>query len=186
MPHANSKTLYLTFDDGPEPEATLQVLDILDKYQIPATFFCVGERVENHAGIYKRILEKGHKTGNHTYNHLNGWKTKSSAYKASVEACAQVVESSLFRPPYGRITHRQAHALHPHYKIIMWSLLTYDFSPSLNRDTCLKRAVKKTGPGEIIVFHDNLKALPTMSYVLPRYIESCLERGYGFGGLYVS
>ncbi|OPZ98361.1 MAG: Peptidoglycan-N-acetylglucosamine deacetylase [Bacteroidetes bacterium ADurb.Bin408] len=179
MPDGN-KDLYLTFDDGPVTGITDKVLHILDDFNIKATFFCVGENVEREPELYKTLIDKGHTTGNHTYNHLNGWKTDAKAYCDNVEKCRSVVNSEIFRPPYGRITYKQADALKNKYKIVMWTMLTYDFNESLSPAKCLENAIKHTRNGAIVVFHDNAKAESKIDYTLPKYIEHCLSKGFSF------
>lgn len=177
---AENKDLYLTFDDGPVAGITDKILNILDVFNVKATFFCVGENVEREPVLYRKLIEKGHMTGNHTYNHLNGWKTDGETYLSNVAKCRSVVDSDIFRPPYGRITYKQAGALKKNYKIIMWSLLTYDFDKRISPAECLDKAIKNTRNGAIVVFHDNIKAFSNMSYALPLYIESSLNKGFTF------
>lgn len=177
---AENKNLYLTFDDGPVVGITDKILKILDDFKVKATFFCVGENVAREPDLYRELINKGHTTGNHTYNHLNGWKTDSETYLGNVAKCASVVNSDIFRPPYGRITYKQAGVLKKHYKIIMWTLLTYDFDKRISPAKCLEKALKHTRNGAIVVFHDNIKAFSNMSYALPQYIENSLNKGYTF------
>jgi len=177
---AQNKDIYLTFDDGPVAGITDKVLRILDDFNIKATFFCVGENVEREPALYKELIEKGHVTGNHTYNHLNGWETDSETYLSNVARCRTVVNSDIFRPPYGRITYKQAGALKKKYKIVMWTLLTYDFDQRLSPAECLKKAIKYTRNGAIVVFHDNLKTVSKIDYTLPKYIENSLNQDYTF------
>lgn len=176
----SEKNIYLTFDDGPHPEITPQALQILDQFQAKATFFCVGENVQKFESTYKQILDEGHKTGNHSFNHLNGWKTKADEYYRNIEKCAEMVDSHLFRPPYGRIKPTQAVYLKMHYRIIMWSVLTEDYNKDLTPEKCLKKSIKKTQPGSIIVFHDSEKAQKNMLYTLPRFLEHFTQLGYQF------
>jgi peptidoglycan/xylan/chitin deacetylase (PgdA/CDA1 family) len=178
----NKKVLYLTFDDGPHPSITPFVLDELKKHHAKATFFCIGKNVANHPAVYKRILEEGHSIGNHTYNHLNGWKTADDAYFKNIAEAAKLIDSPLFRPPYGRITHFQAEQLIEkwQYKIIMWSILSGDFDIKIAPEQCLKNVLKHKKPGSIIVFHDSEKAYNAMSYALPKLLEQLSEEGYVF------
>lgn len=174
------KVMFLTFDDGPHPEITPRVLRILDDYRAKATFFCVGENVVKYPGTYQAILKKGHKTGNHGYNHLNGWRTTNHNYLDNVDQCAGLVDSHLFRPPYGRITYLQIGYLKINYRIVMWSVLTYDFHPKTTPEQCYEYAVKYSKPGSIIVFHDSEKAAGNMLYALPRFLEYFSNLGFGF------
>ncbi len=177
---ASNKEIYLTFDDGPVPEATLLVLEILKRYHVKATFFCVGENAEKYPDILKLLLKEGHAVGNHTFHHVKAWKTDYHSYLSEVEQCSRLVKSNLFRPPHGQINRKLARTLSKDYKLIMWSALTGDYDKSLSGDQCLNNAVKNTRPGSIIVFHDSIKARERMEYALPLYIEYCLGQGYTF------
>lgn len=176
----DEKSVYLTFDDGPVPGITPEVLKILEEYGIKATFFMVGHNIEKHPRIFDMVVNDGHQVANHTYHHLNGWKTPKQEYVEDIRRCRVLVASKLFRPPYGRITHAQARWLKDDYKIIMWSVLSKDYDPRITKEKCLNRTIKKTRPGSIVVFHDNLKARENILYSLPRYIESMLQKDYRF------
>ena len=169
--------LYLSFDDGPDPDTTPIILDILDRYKVKATFFCVGENVERYPEIFAGIKGKGHAVGNHTYNHLKGWETSTKTYLENVEKCSRVVESKLFRPPYGKMKHSQRRVLKDNYKIIMWSVLSRDYDARVRKETCLKKSLKYTKPGAIIVFHDHKKSIEKVKWVLPKYLKQTLEKG---------
>jgi peptidoglycan/xylan/chitin deacetylase (PgdA/CDA1 family) len=175
--------VFLTFDDGPVPEVTPLVLSILKRYNVKATFFCVGENVQKHPEVFGLIVKDGHAIGNHTFHHVKAWKTDYNSYLSEVEQCNQLVNSSLFRPPHGQINRKIARQLGKAYRIIMWSALTGDYDKKLSRDRCLKNAIKNTRPGSIVVFHDSLKARERMEYALPLYIEYCLKEGYSFNVL---
>lgn len=174
------KVLYLTFDDGPVPDATPAVLEILDRYGVPATFFMVGDNVRKHPEVYAEVIRRGHAAGNHTFHHLHGWRTPPGAYAEDVFRCRERVPSALFRPPYGKFTPAQYFLLRRDFRFILWSVLTYDFDASLPQEKCLAMAVENTRPGGIIVFHDHPKAARNALFVLPRYIEHFLSRGYRF------
>ena len=174
----DKKQVYLTFDDGPIPELTEEILDILSKYDSKATFFCVGENVARNRETYSKILEQGHATGNHTHRHLKGWGTNFADYIEDVAAAARLIDSSLFRPPYGLISYRQAKALSKHYQVVMWSVLTKDYDSSVSKEECLAAAIQGTRPGAIIVFHDNIKAREKVLYALPGYLEHLGKEGY--------
>lgn len=179
------KNLYLTFDDGPHPVATPFVLDALKKYDARATFFCLGKNVKDQPGIYRRILDEGHSVGNHTQQHLNGWKTSDDIYLNDVAEAARYIDSDKFRPPYGRIRRFQAmnlsHAMKvDHPRIIMWSVLSGDFDTSITKEKCLQNVVLNTSAGSIIVFHDSEKAFPLLEYALPRTLEFFTGKGYRF------
>ncbi len=175
-------TIYLTFDDGPIPDVTEFVLEQLDKFAAQATFFCIGDNVQKHRDILYKVLECGHMVGNHTFNHLNGWKTNDAVYLENIQKCQTLlgVDTSLFRPPYGRIKKTQVAEVMEHYSIVMWDVLTGDFDRSLPADVCLRKTIQYTRPGSIVVFHDSLKAWPTMRYVLPRTLAYFAARGYSF------
>ncbi|MFL5765075.1 MAG: polysaccharide deacetylase family protein [Bacteroidia bacterium] len=178
---AGEKKIYLTFDDGPVPEITPGVLDVLKAENVKATFFCVGENVEKHTEIYHRLISEGHAVGNHTYNHLNGWKTHGHQYVRNVLKCAGLVDSKLFRPPYGRAKKSQMAVLSSQYKIVMWDVLTYDYDKNTTPEQCLKNANEHVRNGSVIVFHDSLKARRNMEYALPRFISFAREKGFEFG-----
>jgi len=177
---AGNQTLYLTFDDGPHPEITPKVLDLLDQYQAKATFFCVGENVEQFPQTYAEILNKGHRTGNHTMNHLNGWKTNLNLYYENVNECRKLVDSDLLRPPYGRITPAQIQALKKEYKIVMWSVLSYDFDTETTPEQCLNYVIEHAEDGAIIVFHDSEKSARNMLAALPEVLSYYHSKGYQF------
>ncbi|WP_282133930.1 polysaccharide deacetylase family protein [Seonamhaeicola maritimus] len=183
------KSIYLTFDDGPTPEITQWVLNLLKKYNAKATFFCIGENIEKHPDIFQNIIENGHSIGNHTQNHIKGWKTKSRDYLKNIADCESEFKThitnpkssfiKLFRPPYGQITPKQGKKLIAKgYKIIMWDVLSFDWDKSVNNETCLKNVISKAKEGSIIVFHDSIKASKNMQYALPKVLEYFTEKGY--------
>lgn len=172
MPSAD--TVYLTFDDGPHPEITPYVLDLLQQYQAKASFFCVGNRLRSYPEIAKRILEEGHFLGSHTDNHVDGWKTDTEAYIKEVEAAASLTGNFVFRPPYGHIRRAQARKLmakHRGMRIVMWDILTGDFDKTLSPEKCLQQTLAKVRPGSIVVLHDSEKALDRLQYVLPALLK---------------
>ena len=181
--HGEEKALYLTFDDGPHPVITPKVLNLLDQYGAKATFFCVGDNVRKYPEIYREILQRGHATGNHTYNHLNGWKTETETYVANVKKAAGLIHSNLMRPPYGKIKRSQIKQLKQDYKLVMWSVLTYDFSSKITPAQCYRNALKGLKNGSILVFHDSDKAAKNMLYALPKFLEKGSEEGLGFSNL---
>ncbi len=183
MENRGHKNLYLTFDDGPIPEITPWVLDELEKYNAKATFFCVGENVKKHRAIYDRISSMGHVVGNHTYNHLSGWSTSNMDYFRNVRYCDDLIDSKLFRPPYGRLKNKQAIYLSRKYKVVMWDVLSGDFDPKLSREDCLRNVISKSTSGSIIVFHDSLKAKDKLEYVLPKVLKHFSKQGYTFKNL---
>ena len=180
---ATDKTIYLTFDDGPHPQATVFALDELKKFEATATFFCLGKNVAEYPEVYARIVGEGHAIGNHTFNHLNGWKNKDDLYVNNVKIAAKYIDSNLFRPPYGRITRSQQKLLagSPHkFSIVMWTVLSGDFDNAITADKCLENVIGAAGNGSIVVFHDNEKAREKMSYALPKLLEYFCEKGYRF------
>lgn len=178
--NTDKKVIYLTFDDGPIPEVTPWVLRQLEAFQAKATFFCVGDNIRKHTDTFRSILDAGHKVGNHTFHHINGWKTPTPEYLEDILQFDQLYQTSLFRPPYGRIKRSQADSLLPSRQIVMWSVLTRDYDSSYHEESCLKNAIKRTKPGAIVLLHDSLKAWKNMSYVLPRYLKYFSEQGYRF------
>ncbi|MDT8392751.1 MAG: polysaccharide deacetylase family protein [Bacteroidales bacterium] len=179
----DGRTIYLSFDDGPNPDTTPVILHTLKQYDANATFFCVGENVVKNPELYEMIHNNGHAVGNHTYNHLNGWKTSKARYLENVQKNREVVNNLIFRPPYGRITRSQKKSLSRHYDIFMWTVLSRDFDARVSRETCLEKTWEHTRPGAIVVFHDHPKAIEKVEYVLAQYIERAIGRGYRFKAL---
>ncbi len=177
---SNEKTIYLTFDDGPVPEATPFVLDVMKDFGAKATFFCIGDNVRKHPEIFERIIRDGHCVGNHSMNHLNGWNHGDFGYLKNVLEAARFIPENLFRPPYGKITRSQAVALRQRYSIIMWDVLSGDFDVRISGEKCLENVTKNVVSGSIVVFHDSIKAYPRMSYALPRSLEYLQSFGYTF------
>lgn len=176
-------TLYLTFDDGPHPEITLFVLEELKKVNAKATFFCIGENVCKYPHVYRKIIDDGHVVGNHTFHHYNGWKTDDAVYLDDIAAAAKWIDSSLFRPPYGKITPfqlKQLAASRFQLKTIMWSLLSRDFDNQISPEQCLKNLQRKVREKDIIVFHDSEKAWERLQFALPPFLQYCMEKGYTF------
>jgi peptidoglycan/xylan/chitin deacetylase (PgdA/CDA1 family) len=172
--------LYLTFDDGPTPGVTDQVLAVLEKYKAKATFFCIGRNVERHPDIYERVLNAGHKTGNHTYSHLKGWYTPDQQYYDDIALAARYIHSDLYRPGYGMITPAQIKQLRNTYKIVLWDIMSYDFAYNTSPEKCLANVIRYAQPGSIVVFHDSLKAADKVLYTLPRILEHFGGKGFGF------
>ena len=183
----DKKNIFLTFDDGPVPEVTEWVLDLLAKEQIKATFFCVGENVVKNAAIYQRLQKEGHRVANHTFNHLNGRKNTDHTYFENVAKCTDVLnlpdERPLFRPPYGRLTKIQRKELLKKYEIVMWEVLSADFASKISAKTCLQKTEKYTKPGSIVLFHDSVKTFEKIQWVLPRYIQAMKRKGFQFAVL---
>ena len=181
-PRDAGKKIYLSFDDGPNAEATPFVLDQLKKFNAKASFFCIGKNVLSEPDLYKRILMEGHRVGNHTYNHLNGWKTDSKVYLQNIEMARQQIDSDIFRPPYGRASAFQIRVLREklQYKIIMWDVLSGDFDPTVDGPLAAERVIRKSGPGSIVVFHDSTKAFRVMQEALPLVLAYFSKEGYSF------
>jgi len=181
------KSIYLTFDDGPIPEVTPFVLETLERYEAKATFFCIGDNVRKHPEIYEQVKSAGHSIGNHTFNHLNGWKTDTNIYLDNIELCNSFTETKLFRPPYGRILPSQIKGIKKNYpgtKIIMWDILSGDFDLNIDAEKCYHNATQATESGSIIVFHDSLKAYPRLKTALPRAMEFWRDQGYRFSSIW--
>ena len=170
--------VYLTFDDGPHPEVTSEVLDILAQNGAPATFFCVGQNVEKHPEIVQRIRDEGHEIGNHTYGHESGWKTSNYQYLKSYARCQELLNAKWFRPPYGRITRSQAAVLQKETQIIMWDVLSGDFDENRTAEMCFNDLLTNTRPGAIVVFHDSIKAADRMLPMLNTYLQWLRREGY--------
>jgi len=178
--NSQEKKIYLTFDDGPIPEVTPWVLDVLDKYQIKATFFCVGENVMRYPDLYQELVARGHRTGNHTYNHMRGFFTNTQRYLDNVEKASGYIESNLFRPPHGGMRVTQYKTLKKKYDIIQWDVITRDYDRDMPKERVLNIVKKYARNGSIIVFHDSLKAETNMRYAMPKAIEFLLGEGYQF------
>ena len=181
----SENTIFLSFDDGPIPEVTPWVLEQLRIYNAKATFFCIGDNVQKHPTIFETIIAEGHTIGNHTFNHLNGWKTKANKY---LENCILyensefiTQNSKLFRPPFGKLTSKQSDLLQKKgYKIIMWDVLSADFDTSVSEEKCLQNVLKNTKKGSIVVFHDSLKAKTNLYFTLPKVLAYFTKKGFEF------
>ncbi|SDD54335.1 polysaccharide deacetylase family protein [Niabella drilacis] len=185
---ASKKKIFLTFDDGPHPVATPFVLEQLRSWGAKASFFCVGKNVVAEKELYETLQKEGHAIGNHTHNHLNGWKTDTRLYLENVQQAAGHIDSGLFRPPYGRIRKEQGRlltrgALGRIFRIVMWDVLSGDFDRSLSPERCLQYVLKNTRSGSVIVFHDSEKAFKNMSFALPGVLQYFSERGFTFEAL---
>ena len=178
IPDPNEKVVYLTFDDGPHPEISIWVANELEKRNLKATFFCVGDNAQKFPDTYAEIVKRGHRVGNHTMRHLKGWQTQDELYIEDVKECSQYVQSNLFRPPYGRIKSKQVRKLKDNFKIVMWSLLSCDFEKNLNCHAALKGLKKKTKNGSIVVFHDSTKAEKNLKKMLPEYLDYLTQNGF--------
>lgn len=186
------KNIYLTFDDGPIPEVTPWVLEMLRKFEAKATFFCIGDNVRKHPEIFRQVVAEGHAVGNHTFNHLNGWKTGTEEYLSNTEKGREIMQQHLekpekirlFRPPYGKIRNRQARALEEQgYQVVMWDVLSLDYDRKLSGKECYQNVIKYAKAGSIIVFHDSLKAEKNLKFALPKVLEAYRWKGYSFEAL---
>lgn len=175
--------LFLTFDDGPEPEVTTWILSLLKQYNAYATFFCVGNKVEKNPDLYKQIIDSGHSVGNHTYSHIKGWATASKNYISDVDKASQIIKSDLFRPPYGRIRPHQLKQLKKQFRIIMWDVLSKDYDQEISGEQCFHNVIDYAQSGSIIVFHDNLKSQNNLRYALPKVLDYYSTKGFIFNSI---
>ncbi|WP_299098634.1 polysaccharide deacetylase family protein [uncultured Winogradskyella sp.] len=195
--NTKNKEIYLTFDDGPTPEITNWVLDLLNKFDAKATFFCIGSNIDKHPDIFNTIIKEGHSIGNHTYNHLKGWKHKTKVYLNDIEDTQALINRNislitnkdanslsrvkLFRPPYGKFKSKQSKLIQNlGYKIILWDVLSYDWDKSISEEACLNNVITAAKEGSIIVFHDSIKAFPNLKYALPKVLEHFSNQGFRF------
>ena len=185
-----NKVIYLTFDDGPIPNVTDFVLKTLKAFNAQATFFCIGDNIQKHPDVFEQVKNDGHRIGNHTFNHLKGWKTDDKIYVQNTLKCHKLTLSNLFRPPYGRIKKSQVRLLKSalsqsdnQLEIVMWDVLSGDFDTNLSPEKCYQNVIKHTENGSIIVFHDSLKAFDRLAYTLPRILKHFSEKGFTFATL---
>ena len=174
------KVIYLTFDDGPNPQITPQVLDILDEHGVKATFFCVGDNVRKYPDTFSEVTSRGHAVGNHTFNHIKGFKFSTADYVANVQKASEYIKSRILRPPHGQIKFSQVRALKKNYKIIMWDLITFDYDKNVTPEQISRIVKKQTRNGSIVVFHDSLKAERNVLNVLPVALNFWKNQGYDF------
>jgi peptidoglycan/xylan/chitin deacetylase (PgdA/CDA1 family) len=172
-------SIYLTFDDGPTPGVTTWVLDQLREYDAKGTFFCLGKNVEKHPDLYRQIIDEGHSVGNHTYSHLKGWQTNNTEYYNDIQLANDLMSSTLFRPPYGSIKTSQIKNISEEFNIVMWDVLSQDYSQTIAPQKVLTNVLDSVKGGSIVVFHDSLKAQPNLNYVLPRMLKE-LHTKYEF------
>ena len=179
----DKREVYFTFDDGPTPGVTEAALDLLQKYDAKATFFCLGKNAEAHPELFARVVAEGHAIGNHTYDHPDGWKTSQLGYLRNVIRGKASIQSTLFRPPYGRITPAQVSAIKSQFRLVMWDVLSADFDISKTPQQCYENVAKNVTPGSIVVFHDSLKAQANMLFALERSLDHLSREGYIFRAL---
>jgi peptidoglycan/xylan/chitin deacetylase (PgdA/CDA1 family) len=175
-----AKVLYLTFDDGPIPDVTPWVVEQLARFDAKATFFCVGDNVRKHPDVFQTVIDAGHTVGNHTMHHLNGWQVDHQTYLNDIAACARLVNSLLFRPPYGKIRPGQLRSVARDYQIIMWDVLSGDFDTRISPLACRDYVLQASEPGSIVVFHDSIKAFERLKVALPATLEYFSSKGYLF------
>lgn len=188
LPNTQNK-IYLTFDDGPTPEITEWVLEELKKHNVKATFFCIGNNIQKHPELFQKVINEGHVIGNHTYDHMNGWKTETETYLENISLCDKQIQKSsienlqskIFRPPYGKIKTAQAKIVRRlGYKIIMWDVLSADFDQTITPEKCLENVISNVKSGSVIVFHDSIKASHNLKYALPETLNFLKEKGFLF------
>lgn len=190
IPNRENK-IYLTFDDGPTPEITAWVLNQLQKYNAKATFFCIGDNIRKYPEIFNQVNEDGHAIGNHTFNHLNGWKTSTTEYLENTKLCEDSIsnpksktynlKSKIFRPPYGKLKASQSKKIRQlGYKIIMWDVLSADFDTTISPEKCLANVLQNATSGSVIIFHDSVNAFQNLEYALPKTLEFLKEKGFVF------
>jgi peptidoglycan-N-acetylglucosamine deacetylase len=172
------RKVFLSFDDGPTPDVTPWVLDCLKQHKAKATFFCLGRNVDHNPEIFNQILSEGHSVGNHTYSHLKGYGTRNQQYFEDIELARNLIDSELFRPPYGRILSAQITEILKNYRIIMWDVLSYDYNRRVSGDVIVRNVTKNVRSGSIIVFHDSAKARKNLYHALPKVLEFLNEEGY--------
>ncbi|PKP41040.1 MAG: polysaccharide deacetylase family protein [Bacteroidetes bacterium HGW-Bacteroidetes-10] len=170
--------VYLTFDDGPRPEVTPWILDQLDRHNAKATFFCIGKNVEMFPGLYSEIIRRGHAVGNHSYSHVKGWGMDTGLYVRDIDTASDLIHSNLFRPPYARIGPNQASVLSERYKIVMWNVVSRDYSRRVSEKQCVKNVLPHLKPGAIIVFHDSIKSSRNLWHTLPIVLDEIDFRGF--------
>lgn len=177
---SQEKVVYFTFDDGPTPVVTEKTLEILKQFNAKATFFCLGRNVDRYPELLQKILDDGHRVGNHSYSHIKGFLTKTDTYEEDVQLATKHIKSKLFRPPYGRIRRAQARRLAKTYQIVMWEILSHDYNRNISPKKCTKNVLKNVKPGSIIVFHDSIKAAPNLLASLPVCLKTLSKKGYRF------
>lgn len=175
--------IYLTFDDGPDPDVTPWVLGELKKYNALATFFCIGENAKKYPQLIDQIIASGHSIGNHSYSHLSGWNSSVLTYIDDVDACAKVIASNLFRPPFGRITPSQIQVLKSKYEIIMWDITSGDFDKKISKEKCLANIINHAKAGSIVLMHDTNACQEKIKFVLPKVLEFCQENSLNCKGI---
>ena len=174
----SEKVIYLTFDDGPIPEVTPKVLEILDDFGVKATFFCVGDNVRKHPEVYKEVISRGHAVGNHTFNHIKGFDYLADEYVENVKKASEYIQSGLFRPPHGQIPPKKIKCLRADYKIIMWDIITYDYDKTFSAAKIMRLIRRKSRNGSIVVFHDSLKSEKNVLEALPKALTFWKKEGY--------
>ena len=176
----NEKVIYLTFDDGPHHVITPWIIDLMNQYNAKGTFFLIGDAVKRNPELYQLYKTNGHQIGNHTYRHINGLRSRKKNYLEEIAQCAEFVDSSLFRPPYGQINLRSIREIKKKYKVVMWDVLSWDFDNETSSEICLSNVIKYTKEGSIVVFHENEKSMKNIMYALPKVLDHFTKLGYQF------
>ncbi len=176
----DEKVIYLTFDDGPHPVITPWIIDLMNKYDAKGTFFLIGDAVSKNPDLYQLYKTNGHQVGNHTFRHIKGWRSRKKNYLEEIAQCSEVVESSLFRPPFGQINLQSIREIKKQYKIVMWDVLSWDFNTKTSAETCLSNVVNYSNEGSIVVFHENEKSMKNIMFALPKVLEHFTKLGYQF------
>ena len=187
MPKTGEKTIYLTFDDGPNPLITPKVVEILRNYNAKATFFCIGNNVKKYPATFELVKKEGHSVGCHTFNHENGWKTKTDDYIKSFEVANELINSNLFRPPHGKIKRSELKKLRTWHaaslQVVAWTVIAYDWDHALSPEDVYQNVIRNAGDGSIVTFHDSLKAYSNMISALPRVLDYYSQKGFVFKAL---
>jgi peptidoglycan/xylan/chitin deacetylase (PgdA/CDA1 family) len=183
----DQKIIYLTFDDGPVPGVTDRILEVLHHFNVKATFFCVGQNIDKNPELFRRIHQAGHMIGNHTYHHLDGWSRNQDDYLLDIRRCTEVIgengytsKINLFRPPYGKIRKKIIHEIINEYHIVMWDVLSYDFSTRLTKEKMLQKSIHHTEEGSIVIFHDSEKTKNRAQFLIYQYIDHFISNSYKF------
>jgi len=178
--NTDQKKIWITFDDGPDEKATPFLIDVLEKFNIKATFFIIGNKAKKYPELVKLIINNGHKIGNHSFSHLSGFSTKNNKYLKDVKQAKKYIDSDIFRPPYGRITPYQIKNLKKDFKIIMWDIMSWDFKENISSNKICKNVINNVENGSIILFHNNLKSYNNLKNSLEIILEKLKEKGYQF------
>ena len=178
--NTDQKKIWITFDDGPDEKVTPYLIDVLGKFGIKATFFIIGNQAKKYPELVKLIINNGHKIGNHSFSHLNGFSTNNNKYLEDVEQAKKYIDSDIFRPPFGKITPFQIKNLKKDFKIIMWDIMSWDFKENIYPNKIYKNVIDNVENGSIILFHNNLKSYNNLKNSLELILEKLKDKGYQF------